>query len=111
MKFGKHVENSYSKLHATGLTPFSYKSFKKMIKSDYRVQMIMDNLPAATKMIREMPDGKQITMYDRGYPLGFIGSVERPGELKPGATPSPDRTAAAAPRGEAAARLPRGFRS
>ena len=32
MKFGKHVENSYSKLHATGLTPFSYKSFKKMIK-------------------------------------------------------------------------------
>merc|ERR1719313_2349999 len=35
------------------------------IKEDYRVHMIMDNLPAATKMIREMPDGKTITMYDR----------------------------------------------
>merc|ERR1719160_2434949 len=26
------------------------------IKEDYRVHLIMDNLPAATKMIREMPD-------------------------------------------------------
>ena len=44
----------------------------KRIKEDYRVHLIMDNLPAATKMIREMPDGKTITMYDRGYPLGFV---------------------------------------
>ena len=85
------------------LNPKESALLAKRIKEDYRVHLIMDNLPAATKMIREMPDGKQITMYDRGYPLGFIGSVERPGELKPGATPSPDRTAAAAPRGEAAA--------
>ena len=49
------------------------------IKEDYRVHLILDNLPAATKMIREMPDGKTITMYDRGYPLGFVGSAERPG--------------------------------
>jgi len=49
------------------------------IREDYRVHLIMDNLPAATKMIREMPDGKTITMYDRGYPLGFIGSSDRPG--------------------------------
>ena len=52
------------------------------IKQEYRVHMIMDNLPAATKMIREMPDGKTITMYDRGYPLGFIGSSDRPGSLQ-----------------------------
>ena len=39
------------------------------------------NLPAATKMIREMPDGKVLTMYDRGYPLGFIGSTERTGSV------------------------------
>merc|ERR1740138_1175156 len=49
------------------------------IVEDYRVHLIMDNLPAATKMIRELPDGKTITMYDRGYPLGFVGSAERPG--------------------------------
>ena len=49
------------------------------IKEDYRAHLIMDNLPAATKMIREMPDGKTITMYDRGYPLGFVGSADRPG--------------------------------
>jgi hypothetical protein len=70
------------------LTPKTSALLAKRIKEDYRVHLIMDNLPAATKMIREMPDGKQITMYDRGYPLGFIGSVERPGELLPGATPS-----------------------
>ena len=70
------------------LNPKTSALLAKRIKEDYRVHLIMDNLPAATKMIREMPDGKQITMYDRGYPLGFIGSVERPGELKPGATPS-----------------------
>jgi len=49
------------------------------VKDDYRAHLIMDNLPAATKMIRVMPDGKTITMYDRGYPLGFVGSADRPG--------------------------------
>ena len=28
-----------------------------------------------------MPDGKTITMYDRGYPLGFVGSPERVGSV------------------------------
>ena len=32
------------------------------IRQDYRVHMIMDNLPAATKMIRELPDGQTIVM-------------------------------------------------
>merc|ERR1719197_2463915 len=61
------------------LTKNSAALLAKRIKEDYRVHLIMDNLPAATKMIREMPDGKTITMYDRGYPLGFVGSTERPG--------------------------------
>merc|ERR1719453_197614 len=29
------------------------------VRQDYRVHMIMDNLPAATKMIAEMPDGSK----------------------------------------------------
>ena len=54
------------------LTKSTAELLAKRIKEDYRVHLIMDNLPAATKMIREMPDGKTITMYDRGYPLGFV---------------------------------------
>ena len=33
------------------------------------------------QMIREMPDGRTITMYDRGYPLGFVGSADRIGSV------------------------------
>jgi len=36
----------------------------------------MDNLPAATRMISELPDGKVVTMYDRGYRMGFMGAKE-----------------------------------
>lgn len=49
------------------------------VKQDYRVHMIMDNLPAATKMIAEMPDGSKMDMYDRGFRLGFLGSKDIPG--------------------------------
>jgi transmembrane 9 superfamily protein 2/4 len=49
------------------------------VKKDYRIHMIMDNLPAATKMIAEMPDGTKKDMYDRGFRLGFIGSKDIPG--------------------------------
>lgn len=42
-------------------------NFAKRIKNDYRVQMIMDNLPAATRMVSELPGGSTVTMYDRGY--------------------------------------------
>jgi len=47
------------------VVPFVFFYFRR-ITEDYRVHLIMDNLPAATKMIREMPDGKTIVMYDRG---------------------------------------------
>jgi len=49
------------------------------VRQDYRVHMIMDNLPAATKMIAEMPDGTKKDMYDRGFRLGFLGSKDIPG--------------------------------
>merc|ERR1712196_398412 len=55
------------------LTLAESKMLAARIKEDYRVQMIMDNLPAATRMISELPDGKTVTMYDRGYRLGFFG--------------------------------------
>eukprot|EP00308_Calcidiscus_leptoporus_P021395 CAMPEP_0119373146 /NCGR_PEP_ID=MMETSP1334-20130426/23659_1 /TAXON_ID=127549 /ORGANISM="Calcidiscus leptoporus, Strain RCC1130" /LENGTH=626 /DNA_ID=CAMNT_0007390823 /DNA_START=79 /DNA_END=1959 /DNA_ORIENTATION=+ len=54
-------------------------SLAQRVRQDYRVHMIMDNLPAATKMIAEMPDGTKKDMYDRGFRLGFIGSKDIPG--------------------------------
>jgi hypothetical protein len=38
-------------------------------------------LPQATRMISELPDGKTVTMYDRGYRLGFMGAKEFPGTV------------------------------
>ena len=43
------------------------RTMAQRIREDYRVHLIMDNLPAATRMISELPDGKVVTMYDRGY--------------------------------------------
>ncbi len=65
------------------LTKREAMQFALRIRQDYRVHMIMDNLPAATRMISELPDGKTVTMYDRGYRLGFVGAKEFPG-TKPG---------------------------
>ena len=61
------------------LTKREAMQFALRIRQDYRVHMIMDNLPAATRMISELPDGKTVTMYDRGYRLGFVGAKEFPG--------------------------------
>jgi len=61
------------------LTQPQVDDFGQRIKEDYRVQMIMDNLPAATRMISELPNGKTVYMYDRGYRLGFMGAKEFPG--------------------------------
>ena len=45
----------------------SFRLFLAQVREDYRVHMIMDNLPAATKMIADMPDGSKKDMYDRGF--------------------------------------------
>ena len=50
----------------------------KRIRQEYRVHLIMDNLPSATRMISELADGKQVIMYDRGYRIGFAGSASIP---------------------------------
>lgn len=63
--------------------PEEMKQFADKVRKDYRVHLIMDNLPAATRMISELPDGTQVAMYDRGYRLGFVGSKEIP-RTKPG---------------------------
>merc|ERR1740130_1662876 len=46
------------------LTERDRVNLAQRVRQDYRVHMIMDNLPAATKMIAEMPDGTKKDMYD-----------------------------------------------
>eukprot|EP00471_Norrisiella_sphaerica_P009230 CAMPEP_0184497608 /NCGR_PEP_ID=MMETSP0113_2-20130426/37013_1 /TAXON_ID=91329 /ORGANISM="Norrisiella sphaerica, Strain BC52" /LENGTH=506 /DNA_ID=CAMNT_0026884795 /DNA_START=314 /DNA_END=1835 /DNA_ORIENTATION=- len=54
------------------------KLFEERIREDYRVNMIVDNLPSATKFytqeVNEEGELEYITHYDKGYALGFLGS-------------------------------------
>lgn len=62
------------------------KDFETKIEEEYRVNMILDNLPVAMVKIRATEDGEGETVerktYERGYPVGFKASVEEGGEEK-----------------------------
>ena len=62
------------------------KDFETKIEEEYRVNMILDNLPVAMVKIRTTEDGEGDTVerktYERGYPVGFKASVEEGGEEK-----------------------------
>eukprot|EP00850_Spirogloea_muscicola_P016320 SM000131S26750 [mRNA] locus=s131:364739:367927:+ [translate_table: standard] len=45
------------------------KLFKERIDEDYRVNMILDNLPVAVPRVHELENGKYTT-YERGYAVG-----------------------------------------
>ncbi|KAJ0806415.1 putative nonaspanin (TM9SF) [Helianthus annuus] len=49
----------------------SAKSFKDMIDDEYRVNMILDNLPVA--VLRRRLYGSQSTVYQHGFRVGFKG--------------------------------------
>ncbi|MQL80237.1 hypothetical protein Taro_012691 [Colocasia esculenta] len=50
----------------------SAKNFKEKIDDEYRVNMILDNLPVAVP--RRRRDGGQIVTYEHGFRVGFKGS-------------------------------------
>ncbi|KAF5807973.1 putative nonaspanin (TM9SF) [Helianthus annuus] len=50
----------------------SAKSFRDMIDDEYRVNMILDNLPVA--VLRQRLYGSQSTVYEHGFRVGFKGS-------------------------------------
>eukprot|EP00163_Fabomonas_tropica_P010409 TRINITY_DN2052_c0_g1_i2.p1 TRINITY_DN2052_c0_g1~~TRINITY_DN2052_c0_g1_i2.p1 ORF type:complete len:640 (-),score=176.39 TRINITY_DN2052_c0_g1_i2:231-2150(-) len=58
--------------------------FTAKIKHEYRVHMIVDNLPVATRATYTDPRTmKQKSLYDRGFPLGFMGDPSKiPGTQK-----------------------------
>ncbi|MFS7974458.1 putative nonaspanin (TM9SF) [Helianthus anomalus] len=50
----------------------SAKNFKEKIDDEYRVNMILDNLPVA--VLRQRRDGGQSTTYEHGFRVGFKGN-------------------------------------
>lgn len=54
---------------AVTLTEASAAAFASKIEDDYRVNMILDNLPVAQVHMRDGPSGP-VKTYDRGYPVG-----------------------------------------
>ena len=74
------VEESCQVLCRKLLTAEDAKLFSSRIDEDYRVtDMIVDNLPAATRVVEPATStspARVITIYERGFPLGFKGSSE-----------------------------------
>ncbi|KAI3802743.1 hypothetical protein L1987_30885 [Smallanthus sonchifolius] len=80
---GDHIENSMYMFHMQEQLPCqvvcrimldakSAKDFKEMIDDDYRVNMILDDLPVA--VLRQRHDGSQPTFYQHGFLVGFKGT-------------------------------------
>eukprot|EP00238_Polyblepharides_amylifera_P001201 CAMPEP_0196571056 /NCGR_PEP_ID=MMETSP1081-20130531/1228_1 /TAXON_ID=36882 /ORGANISM="Pyramimonas amylifera, Strain CCMP720" /LENGTH=636 /DNA_ID=CAMNT_0041887817 /DNA_START=68 /DNA_END=1978 /DNA_ORIENTATION=+ len=64
-----------------GLTADQTKNFKNKIDDEYRINMILDNLPAAMVKYREEA-GESIKMYEMGFPIGFKAATEEEGKPK-----------------------------
>jgi len=70
-----------------GMTKADLEAFADKIEDEYRVNWIVDNLPAVTKFFTESdtpaaegtsPDSNYVAHYEKGFALGFVGSKEYP---------------------------------
>lgn len=57
------------------------KAFREKIDDDYRVNMILDNLPVAEVKLRQ-EGSEMVKTYQRGYPVGVKGPLTEGGEEK-----------------------------
>ncbi|GMH34237.1 hypothetical protein BSKO_02071 [Bryopsis sp. KO-2023] len=55
------------------------EAFVKKIKDEYRVNMILDNLPVAVAHIGQ-ENGRDVKLYERGYPVGLVASSKEVGK-------------------------------
>ena len=58
------------------------REFQSKIEDDYRVNMILDNLPVAMVIMRQDEDSAPVKTYERGFPVGFKAATEEGGEEK-----------------------------
>ena len=63
------------------LTEEQVTKLKDSIEDEYRVNMILDNLPTAMVRIRD-DNGVSMKVYERGFPVGFKAATEEGGEEK-----------------------------
>ncbi|PSC68332.1 Transmembrane 9 superfamily member 4 [Micractinium conductrix] len=52
------------------------KAFKNKIGDEYRVNMILDNLPIGMVRMRD-DNGEQVKTYERGFPVGFMDNNDK----------------------------------
>eukprot|EP00195_Chlamydomonas_chlamydogama_P006578 CAMPEP_0202903266 /NCGR_PEP_ID=MMETSP1392-20130828/23330_1 /ASSEMBLY_ACC=CAM_ASM_000868 /TAXON_ID=225041 /ORGANISM="Chlamydomonas chlamydogama, Strain SAG 11-48b" /LENGTH=640 /DNA_ID=CAMNT_0049590357 /DNA_START=131 /DNA_END=2053 /DNA_ORIENTATION=+ len=65
------------------LTTAQAKAFRAKVDDDYRVNMILDNLPVAmVKMRKDESANTLVKTYERGFPVGFKASLEGQTEVK-----------------------------
>ncbi len=79
-----NLEESCKLLCTAKLSAAQMSAFSSKVGEDYRVNWIVDNLPAATRVVEPALSGgnsRIITIYERGFPLGFRGSPDIPGTL------------------------------
>jgi len=51
-----------------------------LVQNEYRVSWVLDNLPAAMPKILQSVNGDTTTLYETGFPVGFVGDPqEQPG--------------------------------
>ena len=66
-----------------GLTAEQTKAFHDAVADEYRVNMILDNLPAAVRSSRvDASTGETRTHYERGFPVGFVATDDASGAKK-----------------------------
>ncbi|XP_042483363.1 transmembrane 9 superfamily member 7-like [Macadamia integrifolia] len=70
--FHMRMEDSCKVACRVKLDTESAKNFKEKIDDEYRVNMILDNLPVA--VLRQRRDGSQSTTYEHGFLVGFKGN-------------------------------------
>jgi len=59
------------------------EAFRSKIEDDYRVIMILDNLPVAmVKMRKSERTGELVKVYERGFPVGFRAIMEGQTDIK-----------------------------
>ena len=65
------------------LTASQAGDFAAKIEDEYRVMMILDNLPVAMVRMLQNEDGEQLKTYERGFPVGFKAKIDADGAWVP----------------------------
>ncbi len=64
------------------LSSAQIKDLADLVSDEYRATWVLDNLPATMPKVLQLVNGDTTTLYDQGFPIGFVGNpTEQPGSL------------------------------